>query len=460
MKSILITVSILFCAGIRVSEAQQTFVCGLGASTLHNEMCGLLGGQVSGVKSSTSATREVNLILDPVGLPPNFKVVECAGINNAVAFLYNGERYVVLDPSFIDQIGRASGESQWAMKAILAHEVGHHLSGHTLTASNDFAESRMNELQADFFAGFILQKLGATKEEATSFIRALPEVLDEFKSTHPNKEKRRKEVLKGFDAARGVLTEERLIGCEGNCRDGFGIYRWPGGTYYSGKWADGKLHGVGELSYSNGDEYSGYFSQGEFSGWGEYTFSNGHSFAGDWLNGKQHGEGILTTDEFIVFGNWVKGELSGDGNKTNLQGDIIECCNYSSGKLNGQGWRETADYKDEGPFVEDALEGFGSRKFASGDEYAGSFVQGLFHGFGGYTWASGDEYLGDWELGEMSGFGRFTWANGDEYSGNWESGAMNGYGILTRSSGFKKRYFVMSDGNIKRRAYRLFGMFF
>jgi hypothetical protein len=109
---------------------------------------------------SNSALAIVEEILAYVGLPQNFEVYS-ANIYNAAALMANGERVILYDPQLIIDIETITNH-EWPAVSILAHEIGHHLAGHTLGGSND----RAIELEADYFSGFILQKMGATLEEA------------------------------------------------------------------------------------------------------------------------------------------------------------------------------------------------------------------------------------------------------------------------------------------------------
>ncbi|MGI9406008.1 MAG: hypothetical protein ACR2O4_06515, partial [Hyphomicrobiaceae bacterium] len=51
----------------------------------------------------------------------------------------------------------AGARDDWLVMSVVAHEVGHHLAGHTLKLGNQ----PYNELQADWFTGYLLMKMGA-----------------------------------------------------------------------------------------------------------------------------------------------------------------------------------------------------------------------------------------------------------------------------------------------------------
>lgn len=95
---------------------------------------------------------------------------------NAAAIVQKNEnakldRFIVVHPLFfpyLDRAMRRAGESQlWAPMSVLAHEVGHHLAEHTLRPSNQ----RYVELQADWYSGYILGKIGSALEATQRVLR-------------------------------------------------------------------------------------------------------------------------------------------------------------------------------------------------------------------------------------------------------------------------------------------------
>ena len=82
----------------------------------------------------------------------------------------SGERRIVYNEDFIDDLTGES-ESVWANVAILAHEVAHHLNNHL--EGGDEERRRIEELEADRFAGYILFRKGASEEATQRVFRAL-----------------------------------------------------------------------------------------------------------------------------------------------------------------------------------------------------------------------------------------------------------------------------------------------
>ncbi len=135
-------------------------------------------------------------IVNYSGLPLNFKFYS-ADINNAVATVIDNQRFIVYDPALFKYADKIGG-TYWNSMSILAHEIGHHLSGHTLQENANPLES---ELEADKFSGFILYKMGATLPQATLAISKLGS--EEDSQSHPAKSKRIKAITEGWTEAQG-----------------------------------------------------------------------------------------------------------------------------------------------------------------------------------------------------------------------------------------------------------------
>ena len=168
----------------------------------------------NGFISNAEADNALGKILSVVGASKRFIVAPCENINNALAITDDGMRYILYDPEFINSISETS--NYWANMSILAHEVGHHINGHTLGASMSAYENRIQELEADEFSGFVMQKIGATLEQAIDAIASLASSGDDSYSSHPNKERRTKAITKGFNNAKdnSFVSEKKLTDWE------------------------------------------------------------------------------------------------------------------------------------------------------------------------------------------------------------------------------------------------------
>jgi len=155
--------------------------------------------------SDYEADNAVARIMKLTGLSPNF-VIKSSSVPNASAVIKvapSGEliRYILYNQEFMERI-KVETKTNFAEMAVLAHEIGHHLNGHTL---NNGTNRQDIELEADKFAGFILYKLKASIEEANKAYSNLP---IESTSTHPPKADRLAALSSGwYDAKRNGETQ-------------------------------------------------------------------------------------------------------------------------------------------------------------------------------------------------------------------------------------------------------------
>ena len=173
--------------------------------------------QSNNFTTDAEAEDAVNKILSVIGASQKPILHACSNINNAVAAVYKGQRYILYDRDFMNSLTTGSNQ-YWSNMFILAHEVGHHINGHSLDIilyANDvidpksLEERRNQELEADEFAGFVLAKLGASLTETSKVISKLPRISNENSSTHPSKDKRIKSVRIGFK--KGEIPNKEAI---------------------------------------------------------------------------------------------------------------------------------------------------------------------------------------------------------------------------------------------------------
>ncbi len=158
-----------------------------------NTACATLG-----FAANEDAELTVDKIMEIIGLQKNFKLQECPNINNAIAKNIKNSsgrmiRYILYDNDFFKRID-LKAQNDWAAISILAHEIGHHLNGHAL---NNEGSNHEFELDADYFSGLILAKMGATLIEAQSAVQTLS--YDKATTTHPAKIDRLSKIKRGWD---------------------------------------------------------------------------------------------------------------------------------------------------------------------------------------------------------------------------------------------------------------------
>lgn len=139
-------------------------------------------------------------ITDVVGLKPRFELRATTQVENAAAVVAGGKRFLLYNPNFVAAVNRAS-RTDWAGVSILAHEIGHHLNGHTLQGGGS---NPADELEADEFSGFVLRKMGASLAEAQT---ALAVVSQDYDSpTHPGRSTRLAAINRGWQQASSQIT--------------------------------------------------------------------------------------------------------------------------------------------------------------------------------------------------------------------------------------------------------------
>ncbi|MCB0402152.1 MAG: M48 family metalloprotease [Flavobacteriales bacterium] len=146
------------------------------------------------------AKEAVAKIVQYTGLMPNFVVVADKSTSTAIAYIKNNKRYIAYNPKFIEKLNNKTA-TDWAAVSVLAHEIGHHLSGHTLPKNS----SPGNELIADKFSGFILFQMGAELHEAKAALSAIGHEMDTTK--HPPQKARLMAIQEGWEDARALRNK-------------------------------------------------------------------------------------------------------------------------------------------------------------------------------------------------------------------------------------------------------------
>ncbi|RYU77203.1 M48 family metalloprotease [Hymenobacter persicinus] len=163
-------------------------------------LVGLLSFQTAAVAQAAPPRDVLREITDVVGLKPRFDLRATTAVQNAAAVVYSGHRYLLYNPQFVAAVNRA-GRTDWAGISILAHEMGHHLNGHTLLAGGS---KPADELEADEFSGFVLRKMGASLAEAQA---AMALVSDDAPSpTHPGRADRLTAISTGWQQSNNQIA--------------------------------------------------------------------------------------------------------------------------------------------------------------------------------------------------------------------------------------------------------------
>lgn len=140
---------------------------------------------------------QISEILKYSGLPSNFKILKTVNsIDNAFAAIVEGQRIIVFDEELLRDVDDRQSQKYWASMSILAHEIGHHLSGHTL---DEIGSNHKSEMEADKFSGYVLFKMGADLEDASYAMEQIGSDIDS--PSHPSKFKRVEYIEEGWSEA-------------------------------------------------------------------------------------------------------------------------------------------------------------------------------------------------------------------------------------------------------------------
>lgn len=153
-------------------------------------------GDSSLVKIS-SMQEMLQQIINVIGANENFELKE-ANVLNIEATISNKKKYIVYNPTFITTVNTVT-KNKWSVIWLLAHEIGHHINGHTSGAGGNHIAC---ELEADEFAGSILYKLGATLRESQNVMFFIAKV--EASKTHPGRSSRLLAIEKGWTNAQNT----------------------------------------------------------------------------------------------------------------------------------------------------------------------------------------------------------------------------------------------------------------
>ena len=162
-----------------------------------------------GRMNEAAAKEAVYRVVRQSGLLPNFIVRDDPQVRTAVAYIKGHERVIAYNADFISSI-LDSTHTNWAAVSILAHEIAHHLLGHTLDPEELHPG---DELACDRYSGFILQRMSVSLAEA----RASMEIAGDVHGTrrHPPRHARLAAIAQGWEEAdrlsRGVDEEPYLI---------------------------------------------------------------------------------------------------------------------------------------------------------------------------------------------------------------------------------------------------------
>jgi hypothetical protein len=133
----------------------------------------------------------VEQIQKKLAIHASFDIYIAEQEDNAFAAVANGRKILVVDVGFLVKLNQIA-RTKWGAIQVIAHEIGHHIAGFS-------PDRHRSELNADYWSGQSLQRLGSAKTAATSAILAVGTEYDT--PSHPNKRRRAATIERGWDDA-------------------------------------------------------------------------------------------------------------------------------------------------------------------------------------------------------------------------------------------------------------------
>jgi len=133
------------------------------------------------------------------GVSSNTFEVKVANVPNAAAVMEGNKRFIVYSQRFMEDLVNETGNN-WSAYSILAHEIAHHLNGHTLNGGSRPSQ----ELQSDQYSGFVLGMMNASLEDAQSAINLF--AATKGTDTHPPKSARLEAIAIGWRNGKNLLS--------------------------------------------------------------------------------------------------------------------------------------------------------------------------------------------------------------------------------------------------------------
>jgi hypothetical protein len=312
MRALLSLLLTLFACNVASAQFVQDLEVGKSAHAFH----GGISGNIKTFQSDKEAVDVVRGIMTSMGLPLRFEV-RAGAVPNASAILTNdGQRLIVYNVIFMEEIRSKTGE-YWSLISIMAHEIGHHLSFHMSSQIDD----HVAELEADYFSGFVLGKLGAKLDQALAAMRELSSPLPS--KTHPKRDDRLQSIAVGWKSATANRQPNPLEGVQPvQPASTAPVVRIPQDERPPSRWSNGRWdHNNSEMSLEVGNDTVRIYYQSPRQGMRDEGVRQGTllfegTFSGRQISGTAH----LFSRTCGRFPYAVSGAMSEDGRRIDMSG--------------------------------------------------------------------------------------------------------------------------------------------
>ena len=411
MRSRLFTLSTMLCTFSYVANAQseQTRTLGYnyyGQRINEKAICNMVS-----FRSKEVAEKAVDEIVRRSGLKRNFYVMECPNTDNCFAAVNGQTRLIVYDGNFMKKANDIA-KTDWGALSILAHEIGHHLQGHTIIEGGSDPQK---ELEADEFSGFVMYQMGASLKEAQAAISKLTSDYDG--GTHPPRSRRLAAIEKGYNNAQELYPNVKK-------NDGSTITSLP----------NKKLP---EVQYPTQPQPQQR----------PVIVDNMDKNVNNPIDPIRRTDGNMSGAPEVgrIDPNAVDNTTSGSRNPACIEGD----CDNGFGKMINTRSQE----RYEGEWRNGKREGRGVEYYADGEKkYVGNFLGGKYNGNGTYFYKNGDKYVGKYKNGMMNDErGYFIYNNNMRLVVKVENNKKTGRALRLYPDGRKEETYF--DNDVERKTY-------
>lgn len=412
MKGRLFTLSTMLCTLSYVSNAQseQTRTLGYnyyGQRINEKAICNMVS-----FRSKEVAEKAVDEIVRRSGLKRNFYVMECPNTDNCFAAVNGQTRLIVYDGNFMKKANDIA-KTDWGALSILAHEIGHHLQGHTIIEGGSDPQK---ELEADEFSGFVMYQMGASLKEAQAAISKLTSDYDG--GTHPPRTRRLASIEKGYNNAQELYPNVKK-------NDGSTITSLP-------------TKKLPEVQYPTQQQPQQR----------PVIVDNVDKNVNKPIDPIRRTDGNMSGAPEVgrIDPNAVDNSASGSRNPACIEGD----CDNGFGKMINTRSQE----RYEGEWKDGKREGRGVEYYSDGEKkYVGNFLGGRYNGNGTYFYKNGDKYVGKYKNGMMNDErGYFIYNNNMRLVVKVENNKKTGRALRLYPDGRKEETYF--DNDVERKTYR------
>lgn len=418
MKLKLCTLSTVLSTFLLVAHAQEERVQSFGYNYYGQKINEKAFCSQFSFRSKEVAEKAVDEIVRRSGLKRNFYVMECPNTDNCFAAIQGQTRLIVYDGSFMKKANDLS-KSDWGALSILAHEIGHHLQGHTIIEGGS---DPTKELEADEFSGFVMYQMGASLKEAQAAIYKLTSDYDG--GTHPARPKRLAAIKKGYDNAQDL--------------------------YPNVKKSDGSVVTQPKSQETQPQNPPRTFPQ-EIPPQQPRTQPQTPDNQGsvDKVDKPVDNSEYPSKKPEIIINIPTKVENSGESVKKGacFEGD----CGNGFGKMINPKTEE----KYEGEWKNGKRDGRGVEFYADGEKkYVGNFKNGKYDGNGSFFYKNGNKYVGKYKNGVMNDDkGYFIFNNNIRLVARVENNIKHGKAMRIYPDGRREDTFFIND--IEKKSYLL-----